>query len=81
MIFIGCKERCLLCKYIDRYIVYKLYYRKMFDPVILVVVDIVSEVLFNSLNESFYLSIGLKVKDYGKLVVYSEFCYEYCKES
>ncbi len=48
----------------------------MFNPIILVVVDVVSEVLFNNLVESFYLSIGLKVKGYKKLVVYFEF---YCK--
>ena len=54
----------------DRYVVYKLYYWKIFDLIILVVVDIVSEVLFNNLVKSFYLSIGLRVKDYRKFAVY-----------
>ena len=80
MISVNYKEWCLFYKYIDRYIVYKLYYQKMFDPVILIVVDIVSEVLFNSLIKSFYLFIGLKMKNYRKFVVYSEFCYEYYEE-
>ena len=34
----------------------------MFDPVILIVIDITSEILFNNLVESFYLSIDLKIK-------------------
>ncbi len=70
----------MLCRYIDRYIVYELCYWKMFDPIILVVVDIAFEVLFNSLVESFYLSIGLRIKNCKKFVVYSEFCYEYYEE-
>ncbi len=53
----------------------------MFDPVILIVVDIAFEILFNSLIKSFYLSIGLRVKSYKKLVVYSEFYYECYEES
>ncbi len=52
----------------------------MSDPIILIIVDITFQILFNNLIESFYLSIGLKMKDYRKLVVYSEFCNEYCKE-
>ncbi len=65
----------------NRYVVYKLYYWKMFNLIVLVVVDITSKVLFNSLVESFYLFIYLKVKSYRKFVVHSEFCYKYCKES
>ncbi len=80
MIFINCKKWCLFRRYIDKYIVCKLYYREIFDLVILIVVDITSEVLFDSLVKSFCLFIGLKVKSYGKLVVYSEFCYKYYKE-
>ncbi len=53
----------------------------MFNLIILVIIDIASEVLFNSLIESFYLSIGLKIKDYRKFVIHSEFYYEYCEES
>ncbi len=52
----------------------------MFDLIILVAVDIVSKVLFNSLIESFCLSIGLRVKGCKKLVVYFESYYKYCKE-
>ncbi len=52
----------------------------MFDLIILVVVDIVSKVLFDSLVESFYLSIDLKIKGYKKFVVHSEFCYKCYKE-
>ncbi len=46
----------------------------MFNLVILVVVDIVSEVLFNGLVELFCLSIGLRMKGCRKFVVYFEFC-------
>ncbi len=81
MISINCKEWYLLYRYINKYIVYKLYYQKMFNPVILVVVNIISKILFNNLIKSFYLFIGLKVKNYKKLVVHSEFYYEYYKES
>ncbi len=42
----------------------------MFDLVVLVVIDIVFEILFNSLIESFYLFIGLKIKSYRKFIVY-----------
>jgi len=42
----------------------------MFDLVILVVVDVVFEVLFNSLVELFYLFIDLGIKGYKKFVVY-----------
>ncbi len=52
----------------------------MFDPIVLIVVNIISEVLFNSLVESFYLSIGLKMKGYRKFTVYSEFRNKYYKE-
>ena len=52
----------------------------MFDLVILVIVDIIFEVLFNSLIELFCLFIGLKIKNYRKFVVYSEFYYKYYKE-
>jgi len=52
----------------------------MFDPIVLIVVDIVFEVLFDGLIESFYLFIGLKIKDYKKFVVHSKFCYESYKE-
>ena len=52
----------------------------MFDLVILVVVDIVSKVLFNSLVESFYLFIGLKIKSCKKFIIHSEFYYKYYKE-
>ena len=52
----------------------------MFDPVVLIVIDIISEVLFNNLIKSFYLSIGLEIKGYRKLTVHSKFCYEYYKE-
>ncbi len=65
----------------NRYIVYKLYYQEMFDLIILVIIDIVSEVLFNSLVELFYLFIGLRVKSCRKLIIHSEFYYKYCEES
>ncbi len=81
MISVNHKEWCLFYKYINRYIIYKLYYWEIFDPVILVIINIVSKVLFNSLVKSFYLSIGLKVKSYRKFIVYSEFYYKYYKES
>ena len=70
MISINYKEWYLLYKYIDRYIVYKLYYRKIFDLIILIVVDIAFKVLFNSLIESFYLFIGLRMKRYKKFIVH-----------
>ncbi len=57
-------------RYIDKYIVYELYYQEMFDLIILVVIDIASEILFNSLVKSFYLSIGLGIKSYKKFAVY-----------
>ena len=53
----------------------------MFNLVVLVIVDITFKILFNSLIESFYLSIDLKIKSYRKFAVYSEFYYKYCKES
>ncbi len=80
MISVGYKERCLFYRCINRYIVYNLCYRKMFDPVILIVVDIVSKILFNNLVESFYLFIGLKMKDYRKFVVHFKFYYKCCEE-
>ncbi len=52
----------------------------MFDLVILIVIDIVSKVLFNSLIESFCLFIGLRVKGYRKFVIHSEFYYKCYKE-
>ncbi len=70
MIFVNYKEQYLLYGYIDKYIIYKLYYWKMFDLVILVVINVVSEVLFNSLVESFYLFISLGMKGCRKFVVY-----------
>ncbi len=70
MISINCKERYLLRRYINRCIVYKLCHWKMLNLIILVVIDITSKVLFNSLVESFYLSIDLKIKDCRKFVVY-----------
>ncbi len=42
----------------------------MFDPIILIVVDIISEVLFNSLIESFYLFINLEIKGYKKFIIH-----------
>ncbi len=53
----------------------------MFDPVILIVIDITSEILFNNLVESFCLSIDLKIKSYRKFVIHSKFYYKYYKES
>ncbi len=53
----------------------------MFNLIILVVVDIVSEVLFYCLIESFYLSIRLRVKGCRKFVVHSEFYGEYYEKS
>ncbi len=67
-------------RYIDRYIVYKLYYWEMFNLIVLIIVDITSEILFDNLIESFYLSIGLKIKNYRKFIVHFKFCYEYYKE-
>ena len=52
----------------------------MFDPIILIVVDIVSEVLFNSLVKLFYLSIGLGIKGYRKFAIHFKFCCKYYKE-
>ena len=81
MISVNYKEWCLFYKYIDRYIVYKLYYRKMFNLIILVVIDIISQILFYCLIESFCLSVYLKVKGYRKLAIPSEFYNECYKES
>ncbi len=53
----------------------------MSNPIILIVIDIISQILFNSLVKSFYLSIGLKIKDYRKFVVYFEFYNKCYKES
>ncbi len=80
VIFINCKKWYLFCRYIDRYIVYKLCYRKIFNPVILVIIDIIFKILFNNLIESFYLFIGLKIKNCRKLIVYSEFYYKRYKK-
>ncbi len=52
----------------------------MFDLVILVIVDIVSEVLFDNLVELFYLFIGLEMKSYRKFAIYFEFCCKCYKE-
>ncbi len=52
----------------------------MFDLIILIVVDIISKVLFDSLIKLFCLSINLKVKGYKKFIIHSEFCYKYYKE-
>ena len=52
----------------------------MFDLVILVVINIVFEVLFNSLVESFCLSIGLGMKGCRKFTIHSEFYYKCYKE-
>jgi len=52
----------------------------MFDLVILIIIDITYKILFKKLIESFYLFIDLKIKDYRKFVVYSEFYDEYYKE-
>jgi len=52
----------------------------MFDLVILIVVNIISEVLFNNLVKSFYLSIGLKIKDYKEFADHSKFYYKYYKK-
>ncbi len=68
--FINCKEQYLFYRFINRYVIYKLYYWKMFDLVILIIVDIISEILFNSLVESFYLFIDLRVKSYRKFIVH-----------
>ncbi len=66
--------------FINWYIINKLCYWKIFDPVVLVVVNIISQVLFYCLIESFYLFVCLKVKSYKKLIVYSKFRNECCKE-
>ncbi len=71
VIFVSCKERCLFYRYMNRYIICKLYYKKMFDLIILIVVNVASEVLFNNLVESFCLSISLGMKDYRKFAIYS----------
>ncbi len=42
----------------------------MFNPIILVIVDITSKALFNSLIELFYSSIGLKMKSCRKFAIY-----------
>ncbi len=52
----------------------------MFNLIILVVIDIVFKILFNNLIKSFYLFIDLKIKNYRKFAVYSEFYYKYYKE-
>ncbi len=52
----------------------------MFNLIVLIVVDITFKVLFNNLVESFYLSIGLKIKNCRKLIVHSKFYYKYYKE-
>ena len=53
----------------------------MFNPVILIVIDITFKILFNSLIKPFYLSIGLKVKSYRKFIVHFKLYYKYYKES
>ena len=45
----------------------------MFNLINLIIVDITSQILFYYLIESFYLSVRLKMKNCGKLVVHSEF--------
>ncbi len=52
----------------------------MSNLVILVVIDITSQVLFYYLVESFYLFVYLKVKGCQKFAIDSEFRNEYCKE-
>ncbi len=52
----------------------------MFDPIILIIVDITFKVLFNSLIKLFCLFIDLRMKDYKKFVVYSKFYYKYYKK-
>ena len=52
----------------------------MFDPIILIVVDIVTKILFNNLIKSFYLSINLKIENCRKFVVYFKFYYKCYKE-
>ncbi len=52
----------------------------MFNLVILIVVDVISEVLFYCLVELFYLFICLGVKSYRTFVVYSKFYNESYKE-
>ena len=66
---------------ISWYIISKLYHWKIFDLIILIIIDITSKVLFNSLVKPFYLSIGLGVKSCRKLVIHSEFYNECYKES
>ncbi len=74
------KEWCLFYNFINWYIVNKLYYWKMFDLVILIIVDITSQILFHCLIESLYLSVRLKIKGCKKFTVHSEFYNEYYKE-
>ncbi len=81
MISINYKEWCLFYRYVDRYIINKLYHREIFDLIVLIIINITFKILFNNLIESFYLSIDLKIKNCRKFAVYSEFCYEYYKES
>ena len=53
---------------------------KIFNLIILIVVDIIFKILFNNLVESFCLPIGLKIKSYRKFIVYFQFYYKYYKE-
>ncbi len=42
----------------------------MFDPIDLIVFDIIFEILFSSLIESFYLFISLEINGYKKLIIH-----------
>ncbi len=53
----------------------------MFDLIILTIINIVSEVLFNNLIKSFYLFVDLIVKGCKKLAIYFKLYYKRYKES
>ncbi len=53
----------------------------MFNLIVLIVIDIVSKVLFNSLVKLFYLSVDLRIKSYRKLVIHFKSYYKCYKES
>ncbi len=75
------KEWCLLYDFVNWCIISKLYHWKMFNPIVLIIVDITFQILFYYLIKSFCLFIGLKIKSCRKLVVYFKLYYKYYKES
>jgi hypothetical protein len=67
MIPIYNKEQYYFRKVLYAIVIRELYYRELVDLVILLVVDIKTEVLFEGLVLAFSLIIYLRIKNYRKL--------------